>query len=69
MQCPEMPEEIRQASQKLGLQTDKNFQKESFPLMEAFEKAVQKREANSHYCIVFGSLCLFNENSFVRSIC
>ena len=49
------PKEIRQASQKLGLRLIKIFKrKESFPLMEAYEKAVQNREANSHYCIAFG---------------
>jgi urease accessory protein len=49
------PKEIRQASQKLGLRLIKIFKRrEHFPLMEAFEKAVQNREANSHYCIVFG---------------
>lgn len=49
------PKEIRQASQKLGLRLIKIFKRRgSFPLMEAYEKAVQQREANSHYCIVFG---------------
>ncbi|UIR55785.1 urease accessory protein UreF [Sphingobacterium sp. SRCM116780] len=49
------PKEIRQASQKLGLRLIKIFKrKDSFPLMEAFEKATLNREANSHYCIVFG---------------
>jgi urease accessory protein len=49
------PKEIRQASQKLGLRLIKIFKrKENFPLMESFEKAVLNREANSHYCIVFG---------------
>jgi urease accessory protein len=49
------PKEIRQASQKLGLRLIKIFKRrESFPLMEAFEKAIQNKEANSHYCIVFG---------------
>lgn len=49
------PREIRQASQKLGLRLIKIFKRrESFPFMEAFEKAVQNKEANSHYCIVFG---------------
>ncbi|UWX61091.1 urease accessory protein UreF [Chryseobacterium oranimense] len=49
------PKEIRQASQKLGLRLIKIFKRrEHFPLMEAFEKAVQNREVNSHYCIVFG---------------
>lgn len=49
------PKEIRQASQKLGLRLIKIFKRrESFPLMEAFEKAVRNKEANSHYCIVFG---------------
>lgn len=49
------PREIRQASQKLGLRLIKIFKRrQSFPFMETFEKAVQNREANSHYCIVFG---------------
>ncbi|GEJ44696.1 urease accessory protein UreF [Chryseobacterium sp. ON_d1] len=49
------PKEIRQASQKLGLRLIKIFKRrENFPLMEAFEKAVRHKEANSHYCIVFG---------------
>lgn len=49
------PREIRQASQKLGLRLIKIFKRrESFPFMEAFEKAVQNKQANSHYCIVFG---------------
>lgn len=49
------PKEIRGASQKLGMRLIKIFKrKESFPLMEAYEQAVLKREANSHYCIVFG---------------
>lgn len=49
------PKEIRQASQKLGLRLIKIFKRrESFPLMEAFEKAIQNKKVNSHYCIVFG---------------
>ncbi|MCL8538693.1 urease accessory protein UreF [Chryseobacterium gallinarum] len=49
------PKEIRQASQKLGLRLIKVFKRrESFPFMEAFEKAIRNKEANSHYCIVFG---------------
>ncbi|AKK74731.1 urease accessory protein UreF [Chryseobacterium gallinarum] len=49
------PKEIRQASQKLGLRLIKIFKRrESFPFMEAFEKAIRNKEANSHYCIVFG---------------
>lgn len=49
------PKEIRQASQKLGLRLIKIFKRrERFPLMEAFEKAVRHKEANSHYSIVFG---------------
>ena len=49
------PKEIRQASQKLGLRLIKIFKRrENSPLMEAFEKAIQHKEANSHYCIVFG---------------
>ncbi|MGI9580413.1 urease accessory protein UreF [Chryseobacterium sp. RRHN12] len=49
------PKEIRQASQKLGLRLIKIFKRrERFPLMEAFEKAIQNKEVNSHYCIVFG---------------
>ncbi|WP_373428019.1 urease accessory protein UreF [Chryseobacterium sp. CKR4-1] len=49
------PKEIRQASQKLGLRLIKIFKRrESFSLVETYEKAVQQREANSHYCIVFG---------------
>ncbi|MCS3529357.1 urease accessory protein [Chryseobacterium sp. JUb7] len=49
------PREIRQASQKLGVRLIKIFKRrESFPLMEAYEKAIQNKEANSHYCIVFG---------------
>ncbi|WP_089756412.1 urease accessory protein UreF [Chryseobacterium soldanellicola] len=52
------PKETRQASQKLGLRLIKIFKrKDSFPLMESFEKAVQNKEANSHYCIVFGIYC------------
>ncbi|WP_204537291.1 MULTISPECIES: urease accessory protein UreF [Chryseobacterium] len=49
------PKEIRQASQKLGLRLIKIFKRrESFSLMEDYEKAIQNRKANSHYCIVFG---------------
>ncbi|WP_284462731.1 urease accessory protein UreF [Chryseobacterium sp.] len=49
------PKEIRQASQKLGLRLIKIFKRrDSFPFMEAFEKAIKNKEANSHYCIVFG---------------
>lgn len=49
------PKEIRQASQKLGIRLIKIFKRrDHFPFMEAFEKAVQHKEANSHYCIVFG---------------
>ena len=49
------PREIRQASQKLGLRLIKIFKRrESFSLMEDYEKAIQNRKANSHYCIVFG---------------
>lgn len=49
------PKEIRQASQKLGLRLIKIFKRhENFELMEAYEKAVQNREASSHYSIVFG---------------
>lgn len=49
------PKEIRQASQKLGLRLIKIFKRrDTFPFMEAYEKAVADREANSHYCIVFG---------------
>ncbi|WP_394364139.1 urease accessory protein UreF [Chryseobacterium nematophagum] len=49
------PKEIRQASRKLGLRLIKIFKRrESFSLMEAYEKAIQENQANSHYCIVFG---------------
>ncbi|QOW09057.1 urease accessory protein UreF [Kaistella flava (ex Peng et al. 2021)] len=49
------PKEIRQASQKLGLRLIKIFKRnENSSIMEAFEKAIQNKEANSHYCIVFG---------------
>lgn len=49
------PKEIRQASQKLGLRLIKIFKRrENFPFMEAFEKVIRNKEANSHYCIVFG---------------
>lgn len=49
------PKEIRQASQKLGLRLIKIFKRnENFPIMEAFENAIQNKEVNSHYCMVFG---------------
>lgn len=50
------PKEIRQASQKLGLRLIKIFKRrEQFSFMEAYEKAIQNKEAHSHYCIAFGA--------------
>ncbi|MBO9618471.1 MAG: urease accessory protein UreF [Niabella sp.] len=49
------PMEIRQASIKLGLRLIKIFKRqESFELVTLFEQAIQQKEADPHYCIVFG---------------
>lgn len=47
--------EIREASQKLGLRFIKIFKRfENYPLVSAFEKAIQNTETYGHFCIVFG---------------
>ncbi|SDD45981.1 urease accessory protein UreF [Niabella drilacis] len=49
------PMEIRQASIKLGLRLIKIFRRQqAFEVMELFEQLVQEKEADPHYCIVFG---------------
>lgn len=47
--------EMREASQKLGLRLIKIFKrKKPFTLMDAYEKAINEKKADAHYCIVFG---------------
>lgn len=49
------PMEIRQASQKLGLRLLKIFRRQtSFDIITLYEKAIQQKEADAHYCIAFG---------------
>ncbi len=49
------PREMREASQKLGLRLIKIFNRQlTSPLANQFEEAVKKKEADAHYCVVFG---------------
>ncbi len=49
------PKEIRQASQKLGIRLIKIFRRqEDFPLAQAYENAINNKEAEGNYCIAFG---------------
>ncbi|AHF14335.1 urease accessory protein UreF [Niabella soli] len=49
------PMEIRQASIKLGLRLIKIFKRQQpFELVTQFERAIREKEADPHYCIVFG---------------
>ncbi|WP_292011136.1 urease accessory protein UreF [Chryseobacterium sp.] len=49
------PREIRQASQKLGLRLIKIFKRyRHLSFMDSYEASVKRREASSHYSIVFG---------------
>ncbi len=49
------PMEIRQASIKLGLRLFKIFTRQhQSPFINTFEKLVNKKEAEPHYCIVYG---------------
>lgn len=49
------PKEIRQASQKLGLRFFKIFNRQiKFDLIDAYKAAIDKKEVDAHYCIVFG---------------
>lgn len=51
------PREIRQASQKLGLRLIKIFKRSiKQDMLAEFEAQVQQRNADSHYCVVFGML-------------
>lgn len=50
-----LPEEIREASRKLGLRLMKIFRRQqAFPLAIALEQAVQEQKAAAHYCVVYG---------------
>lgn len=50
-----MPEEIRMASRKLGMRLIKIFNRQqAFPLVEQYERALQRNEAHGHYSIVYG---------------
>lgn len=49
------PREMREASQKLGLRLIKIFNRRpNGPLAGEFEEAVKNKEADAHYCVVFG---------------
>lgn len=49
------PHEMREASQKLGLRLIKIFNRKlTGPLAERFEEAVKNKQADAHYCVVFG---------------
>lgn len=47
--------EIREASQKLGIRLIKIFRRQIvFNMITQYEKAIDAKEANAHYCIAFG---------------
>lgn len=49
------PSEVKQASKKLGIRLLKIFNRQiSSPIIEAYESAISKQEAEGHYAIVFG---------------